>query len=146
MSASIDISVAGSVDRLAGLMMFWSLVPYLMAVFLATAALLFFSDGSFSPILLLLLLTIVNEGVLKNAIRMDRPAGSCLYGQSYGMPSVSSANARARGAHSEISAARAHATLCSPTGPVTAAFSRRSFRLRARRVRPLPSGIRKRRA
>ena len=103
MAAAIDISVAGSVnlvstrvDVLAALMMFWSLVPYLLAVFLATAALLFFSDGSFSPILLLATQTIVNEGVLKNSIGMDRPEGSCLYGQSFGMPSVAPRSARRR--------------------------------------------------
>ncbi len=68
-------------------MIFWSMVPYLLAVFLATAVLLFWSDGAFSPILLLLVQTIVNEGILKNAIKMDRPDGSCLYGKSFGMPS-----------------------------------------------------------
>ena len=94
MASAIDISVAGHVDRtsttvnsLTGLMLFWSLIPYLLAVFLATTTLLFFSDGSISPILLLLIQTIVNEGILKNSIQMDRPDGSCLYGLSYGMPS-----------------------------------------------------------
>ena len=68
-------------------MIFWSMVPYFLAVLLATAVLLFWSDGALSPILLLLAQTIVNEGIFKNAIKMERPDGSCLYGKSYGMPS-----------------------------------------------------------
>ncbi len=63
------------------------MVPYFLAVFLAAAVLLFWSDGAISPILLLLVLTIVNEGILKSSIKMERPDGSCLYGKSYGMPS-----------------------------------------------------------
>ena len=94
MGPALDISVAGSdhgasipVAGAAGLFIFWSSVPYLLAVGLATWALLFRTDAALSPIVLLVILTIFNEGILKNAILQDRPEGSCLYGLSYGMPS-----------------------------------------------------------
>ena len=94
MAAGLDISIAGAVNGTAtavnsgtALMIFWSLIPYFLAVMLATTSLLFWSDGAFSPLILLGITTVFNEGALKSIIRMDRPQGSCLYGLSYGMPS-----------------------------------------------------------
>ena len=94
MAGGLDISVAGAKNGTANpingetaLMIFWSLVPYFLAVCLVAVGLLFWSDGAFSPLVLLILETVINEVVLKPIARMDRPQGSCLYGMSYGMPS-----------------------------------------------------------
>ena len=90
----LDISVAGAingtsttVDVLAGAMILWSLVPYLAVVVLISTTLLLRSTAALSPLGLFLSIVILNEGVVKRVLRSPRPIGSCMYGQSYGMPS-----------------------------------------------------------
>lgn len=95
----LDISVAGSmngtsttVDLVATAMIMWSLVPYLAFVVLIAAVLLLRSTAALSPMLLFLTIVILNEGIIKRVMRSPRPAGSCMYGLSYGMPSGHSAS------------------------------------------------------
>ena len=93
----IDISVAGSSDPnnpyaatsetyiLAVISIFYGLVPYLCIVYLP----LFLASGDLVPLTRLVLLgtiAIINEGVVKKLIDQPRPAGSCLYFLSFGMP------------------------------------------------------------
>lgn len=97
LSEGLDISVSGADDPLdeegtptdvtSGWMIFWSVVPYAL-IFGLVAAFLFAGDTTtLSLIFLLAFIAIINEGILKHAISQYRPDGSCLYFQSYGMPS-----------------------------------------------------------
>lgn len=93
----LDISVSGADDPLdeegtptdveSGWMIFWSVVPYAL-IFGLFAIFLFAGDTTtLSFIFLLALVAIINEGILKHAISQNRPIGSCIYFESYGMPS-----------------------------------------------------------
>lgn len=93
----IDISVAGSSDPydptaatstttiLAVISIFYGLVPYLCIVYLP----LFLISGNIvhlTRLLVLGIITVMNEGIIKNVVEQPRPAGSCLYFLSFGMP------------------------------------------------------------
>lgn len=93
----IDISVAGSSNPydpyaatskstfLAAVSIFYGLVPYLCIVYLP----LFLLTGDLVPLTRLVVLgmiSIINEGIIKHLIEQPRPTGSCLYFLSFGMP------------------------------------------------------------
>ena len=92
----IDVSVSGAsdplgpptpTDALSIAMVFYSIVPYLLGVFLA-AALVFAGDtATLSCLALFGLTTLVNEAVFKKLVQQRRPPGSCLYFHGFGMPS-----------------------------------------------------------
>lgn len=69
------------------MMIFYSLVPYLVGfVFLVE----FLAFGNLVPLTRLLVLgviSITNEVIFKNLLKQHRPEGSCLYFLSFGMPS-----------------------------------------------------------
>ncbi|KAL7476220.1 hypothetical protein ACHAW6_002097 [Cyclotella cf. meneghiniana] len=95
----IDISIAGSSDPfsedgatsttafLAVMSVLYSLVPYAVAfVYLVT----FLLSGSLVPFIRLVVfgfIAVLNEGIFKQLVKQNRPVGSCLYFQSFGMPS-----------------------------------------------------------
>lgn len=95
----IDVSIAGTSDPfdadaatsptsfLSAMMIFWGLVPYIMgAVYLV----LFLASGDMTPLTRLLVLgviSIMNDFIFKKLVKQHRPTGSCLYFLSYGMPS-----------------------------------------------------------
>jgi hypothetical protein len=94
----IDISIAGSSDPLDDadgtsptslstvLAVAYSLVPYAVAfVYLV----LFLGTGSLVPLTRFVVfgaIAVLNEAVFKRIVKEQRPVGSCLYFQSYGMP------------------------------------------------------------
>ena len=94
----IDVSIAGSSDPLSKekatsphslLTVFavaYSLIPYAAALLYLV---LFLSTGSLVPatrFVVLGIIAILNEVVFKRIVKEERPIGSCLYFQSYGMP------------------------------------------------------------
>ena len=90
----LDLSVAGAingtsttVDLLATAMITWPLVPYIAFAILVAVVLLLRSTAALSPMFLFLAIVILNEGIIKRVMRSPRPAGSCMHGLSYGMPS-----------------------------------------------------------
>ena len=92
----IDISVAGApdpwatptpTDAMAAAMISWSLVPYALVVVMVVWVLYAANTTSLACLGLILVSTVVNEGVVKHIVKQDRPTGSCLYFQSWGMPS-----------------------------------------------------------
>ena len=92
----IDISVAGApdpwakptpTDATAAAMVAWSLVPYALVLVMVAWVLYAANTTSLACLALILVSTAVNEGVIKHIVQQHRPTGSCLYFQSYGMPS-----------------------------------------------------------
>lgn len=67
-------------------MIVWSIVPYTLAVLLL-GSLLFMGDTSSLSCLLLFGLLTAATGLIKQLVQQRRPIGSCLYFDSYGMPS-----------------------------------------------------------
>lgn len=95
----IDVSIAGSSDPydsnaatvttsfISVVSMIYGLMPYLMGFIYL---ILFLASGNLVPFTRLVVLgviSIVNEGLFKHWISQKRPLGSCLYFGSYGMPS-----------------------------------------------------------
>lgn len=95
----IDVSIAGTSDPydsdaatsttsfVSIMSMFYGIVPYLMGfmylvLFLASGNLVFVTR-----LVVLGVIAIVNEEIFKNLVKQHRPAGSCLYFSSFGMPS-----------------------------------------------------------
>lgn len=97
LAKGLDISVSGAdnpladkgtaTNFLAGLMIFWSLVPYMLMIVLVASFLFAADTTSLSFAFLLAFIAIVNEGLFKHILSEHRPKGSCLYFGSYGLPS-----------------------------------------------------------
>ena len=96
LSSGLDISVHGASNEdgsphedtpIARLMVFYSLVPYGMAFLYFLWVIITRSTMGLIFMLLLGVVTVLNEFILKKIIKQQRPPGSCLYGHSYGMPS-----------------------------------------------------------
>lgn len=90
----VDVSVSGSfnneptpMNAATAMMVFWSVVPYLVVVFIVLGVIIAFDTATLSFAALLLIASVLNETVLKVAIKQRRPLGSCLYFESFGMPS-----------------------------------------------------------
>jgi len=94
----IDVSVAGSSDPyeesgatsttsfLSVMSIFYGLMPYLFAFIYVIMFLTFGDLVSLSRLVVLGVISIVNDGILKQFFSQYRPTGSCLYFSSYGMP------------------------------------------------------------
>ena len=94
----IDVSVAGSSDPyeesgatsttsfLSIMSIFYGLIPYLIAFIYVILFLTFGDLVSLSRLVVLGVISIVNDGILKHFFSQHRPEGSCLYFSSYGMP------------------------------------------------------------
>jgi len=94
----IDVSVAGSSDPyeesgatsttsfLSVMSIFYGLMPYLFAFIYVIMFLTFGDLVSLSRLVVLGVISIVNDGILKQFFSQHRPEGSCLYFSSYGMP------------------------------------------------------------
>lgn len=94
----IDVSVAGSSDPyknsgatsttsfLSVMSIFYGLIPYVFAFIYVIMFLTFGDLVSLSRLVVLGVISIVNDGILKQFFSQYRPTGSCLYFSSYGMP------------------------------------------------------------
>eukprot|EP00756_Hemistasia_phaeocysticola_P006110 Hpha_TRINITY_DN13687_c0_g1::TRINITY_DN13687_c0_g1_i1::g.122687::m.122687 len=84
-----DVSVPLNPSRLQQIAVFYSMLPWIGAVFWTLAAFTFRRTSLIVPLLWVMLLIVISEGFVKIVFPMDRPQGTCLH--SKGMPSSHSA-------------------------------------------------------
>jgi len=94
----IGISYAGTKDPyddnaatstesiITSLAIFYSLVPLLLQLYFGIHFLAWGNLVSLTRLGIMGFLSVMNDAVLKNIVKQNRPIGSCLYFHSYGMP------------------------------------------------------------
>jgi membrane-associated phospholipid phosphatase len=96
LAQGIDVGVSGAADpwgpptptnAFSVLMIAYGLVPYALAVALVGWLLHAANTTALACVGLLIVSTALNEGIIKHLVSQHRPMGTCLYFQSYGMPS-----------------------------------------------------------
>jgi membrane-associated phospholipid phosphatase len=96
LAKGLDVSVSGAADpwgpatptnAFAVLMIAYGLVPYALAVVLVGWLLHAAHTTSLACVGLIVVITALNEGLIKHLFEQHRPMGSCLYFRSFGMPS-----------------------------------------------------------
>ena len=81
----LDVTVPDNADALDGIAVFYSLIPWILAVVLLIGCIVKRTILAMCTVFLGATMIIINEGIVKRIVRQPRPAGSCLH--SLGMPS-----------------------------------------------------------